>query len=179
MKIGRITIVFLLLLMILAGMNGIIRFYVFKLEMRKEFKAILKGNLKPKDIVELRVSTNEKYKIQWINKHEFKYNGDLYDVIKSKKSSDFITYTLLSDAHEEALLEGVKDDFFQGKLSTSENSKTQRCIKFTLKEYLLPRPYLIQNSFVELKPNLFSFHFVDPSISFNNDSPPPENLIFS
>jgi hypothetical protein len=74
---------------------------------RSEIKKMLKESVPHSDLILLTFHTTSlqqgKYPLQWIENHEFRYAGGMYDIVHSRTSADSTHYLCVNDVQEEAL----------------------------------------------------------------------------
>ena len=87
------------------GMTGY--YSVFKLQqftIRKEIKAQLKKSIPREQLHQIIVKDNESDKLEWEERgKEFRYMGELYDVVFSEKKAGAVYYFCLKDKEETSL----------------------------------------------------------------------------
>jgi hypothetical protein len=82
-------------------------FSVVKYRVREEVKAVLKGTVPHHELLTLTFHTESllrgEYALQWIEPHEFRYNGSMYDIIQTSVDRDSTSYVCINDVQEERL----------------------------------------------------------------------------
>ena len=67
-------------------------------------KAFLQNRKNNKGVTQLSFSVEESKQLYWENSHEFRYNGEMYDVIEKKSGKAQIIIRCVSNTKETALL---------------------------------------------------------------------------
>ena len=74
---------------------------------RSEIKRMLKESVPQSDLLQLVFHTQSleqgQYPLQWIEDHEFRYAGGMYDIVRSHTTGDSTYYLCVNDIQEEAL----------------------------------------------------------------------------
>jgi hypothetical protein len=82
-------------------------FSVMQLRIRSEVKKMLKANLPESKLTTFAFCTvgleNDEYPIQWIEDHEFRYDGSLYDIARSYSRGDTTYFVCINDKQEDQL----------------------------------------------------------------------------
>ena len=66
----------------------------------------------------------QKMGIRWLEKKEFTYNGNMYDVVHKQSDGDFIIYKCVNDTQEKVLFAGLDKQVKNAMNKESKNSKT-------------------------------------------------------
>ena len=107
-------------------------FLILKHEIKSSLSEFNEKNKNPKDIVIFNISPKVAAKLEWKDKHEFRYNGLMYDVIKREVNGDYITYYCYIDHKEMKLFKGLSH-FIKG-ISNQQHSE-KKDSKYSLKEF--------------------------------------------
>jgi len=62
---------------------------------------------KDDDLTTLSLNNAEEASVHWRSGNEFEYNGHLYDVARTERSGNIVTYYCINDTNEESLIAGV------------------------------------------------------------------------
>jgi hypothetical protein len=62
----------------------------------------------PKDVVVLVLDKQERSKIEWEDKHEFRYQNEMYDVIEQHQEGSHLIIRCIPDEKEKALVEAYE-----------------------------------------------------------------------
>lgn len=68
-------------------------------------KESLRSNHHKDKIVHFSIASNDLKKIEWEDEHEFRLNGEMYDVIEMHKTGDTLSISCISDKDENILLQ--------------------------------------------------------------------------
>lgn len=86
-------------------------FSVLQYQVRNEVKNMLKAGVSEKELVKFAFHTpslrNGIYQIQWIDKNEFRYDGRMYDVVRSTAAQDTTYVFCINDTQENRLFENL------------------------------------------------------------------------
>jgi hypothetical protein len=103
----------LALMIILNNLAGFyFAFYLQQATIKKEVKSLLKSTLDESELVKLHFDPNsdEYRKLQWLDEHEFRYDGRMYDIIKSEKDEkNNLTFHCINDIKEEQLFSNLSE----------------------------------------------------------------------
>ncbi len=131
-----------------------------KFGIKKEVKRKIKAGIPDSQLTTLRFLAADVESgtagIDWVEGHEFRFNGKMYDVVRTSNDNGFIVYHCINDTQEETLFANL------GKLidhcrttDKSAQQKTQHLLQFIIHEAL-------QES---------SSHFaIDPQVSIQESS---------
>ncbi|MBT8378492.1 MAG: hypothetical protein KJN64_04625 [Ignavibacteria bacterium] len=65
---------------------------------------------------------NNNINFKWIHSHEFKYNGEMYDIVKKEEKGDQLTLHCINDKNEKKL----EEEFAKRVEENSSNSKQRQ-----------------------------------------------------
>lgn len=118
-------------------------------------------------------SIDEAQDLEWEHAREFELKGEMYDVVRSKKMGDSITYVVYHDVKESALNHKINrllaneldsnPDRKERKITIDNWSKSLYCEKMNVGFCFFGN----QNNLSECLQNFRSIHL-------NTDSPPPD-----
>jgi hypothetical protein len=129
----RITAVIVLLVMInnLAGFY--FAFYSQQNIIKKEVKGLLKSSLNESELVKLQfdINSDEYLKLQWLDEHEFRYHGRMFDIIRVEMGDkNHLTFYCINDIKEEQLFADLKEHVSN---HIEQNPEKQNISKILLK----------------------------------------------
>ena len=167
-----------LLLIFLYNLSGYyLTFEVNRQQVRKEIKNKIKNSAPDSDLVTIRILASDQNSLFWTKKgREFRYKGDMYDVVKCSQKEDSIVYKCIRDAKETKLFADLDKHVQQHLYDNPRRTKEMQNI---FKK-------LVQSIFVvnEPKDDLLSLGSVDleyffnkcqyQSITIDKLSPPPQ-----
>jgi hypothetical protein len=134
---------------------------------KSEMKAFLKSQKDYKDVVQLSLNEKESKQVYWENENEFRYNGEMYDVIEKKIKGNQIVIRCIPDKKETALL----NEYQKNNKSNSSN--------LTLLQ-LITAPYVLPVDHSMKQPEkIIKKRFINLSYSLQNTAsavllPPPD-----
>jgi hypothetical protein len=102
------TFAYLFLILYSYNLAGyILVFSVRQTVVRNEIRSMLKESAPESDLILLTFHTSSlkqgKYPLRWIEDHEFRYAGAMYDIVRSHSSGDSTQFLCFNDTLEEAL----------------------------------------------------------------------------
>jgi hypothetical protein len=121
---------------------------------KREIKKMIKSGIPEENLITFTFSKNileEEIKdFKWIKDWEFRYKGEMYDIIKTEYIGDSIVYHVFHDLKESALFSNLQKHFFDYFASNQDKGKellsiTQNYCKY----YLSP----FNENFLIAKPN--------------------------
>ena len=155
-------------------------YFLFKIqqyEVRKEIKSKIKNNVPENDLILLSFhpSSKEYSEIEWIKNHEFRYKGQLFDIVRLARDNDgTIRYKCINDKQEEILFENL-DEWVQKHMESESNSdpSSKNILKlFSIVYFSSTQVYFLeQNTTLSLKSD-YIFHYSSPALEII--SPPPQ-----
>ncbi|UOQ50957.1 hypothetical protein [Hymenobacter cellulosivorans] len=95
-------------------------------QFRKQAEQQRRAQLPDKALVRIRVARAGTLELQWQEKHEFRWRGGLYDVVRQHVAADSITYFCWRDQGEEKLLAGLQKHVEQLTHPDSSAGKTAK-----------------------------------------------------
>jgi hypothetical protein len=79
--------------------------FYFQLEtVKSEMKAFLQKQKDLKDVIQLSLTNEESEQLHWEDENEFRYQGEMYDVIEKKAFKDQLLIRCIPDKKETSLL---------------------------------------------------------------------------
>ncbi len=107
---------------------------------RHEMKQAIKHGIPEDQRVVLKITPSQEANsdiFQWKHKKEFRYNGEMYDVLSSEQHGDTTYYTCVHDPRESGLFDNL-DSFVSDVLSQSpkHTKQQQELFSFFQKLYL-------------------------------------------
>lgn len=135
----------------LSGYHFIFRYQLGRA--KTEMKTFLRHQRQYKDVIELSFDENELAHLEWENDHEFRYSGDMYDVIEITELPGKMVIRCISDRRETALLEQYK----KAMQRTSVPGPLSALVKLVTAQYLLTADFPLHTPGKILKK--YSSHF--------------------
>ncbi len=135
-------------------------FKVMQFNIKKQIKTTIKQGV-PENVLHcFRFPTDKnlqkKMGIKWLEKKEFSYKGNMYDVVSKVVDGDFIIYKCVNDTQEKTLFAGLDK---QVKNSMNKDSNKSKTLNLLLKFNVL---YINQPK-LQLNPDFYTseltYHF--------------------
>jgi hypothetical protein len=115
---------FLLIFVFIYGITGVyLNFEIEQNRIKEEVKASFLKTLKINQLILIKITSQNNSKIRWTEEgHEFRYEGDLYDVVRIKNAGDTTFFYCFNDEKENNLFSNldklVKDQTDHSKSKT-------------------------------------------------------------
>ena len=159
-----------LLLIFLFNVGGYFFYFKFlQYKLQKEIKQEIRSGLKEDELLLIIVPINEKNQITWVKKNkEFLYQGEMYDIIKTKNQNQKTYYYCINDLREKNLIA----NFNKNHNSKKEFEKKIR--RVSISKYFL-QPITLNNDICAFKLiyGTLNVHYKLNSIA--PPSPPPKS----
>jgi hypothetical protein len=170
-----------ILLLLLFSFDIIGYFFVFAIQnwaIRNSIKQQIKQEIPLKNLVLITVDEHKKSEIKWKEDGEFRYHGEMYDVVRSKTRGDgTILYYCIADKAETQLFKQL-EQYIGNRINNQENSSKGKTylIKlfttiFSLKSNLFRIILLPLDIPLYDKINLYESRLIDV------DLPPPKTIL--
>jgi hypothetical protein len=164
---------FLLILSIFCSLIGY--YLIFKIEqfqVKERVEREILKNIPEEELTIIIIPQDKMDQIKWTEENkEFKYNGEMYDLVKSIKRGDTIHYYCYNDVQETKLIT-ILDKLVKEQ---SDNSKTKTLQKQTHINYFFQRSTSLLNSQIStITFNDIVIHY--KSIKRDIIPPPPKEI---
>lgn len=144
---------------------------------QSEIRAEMHDNIEKRKISEaayttIKIPLTQLDEIVWIDEHEFRYKGELYDLVSQKVENGLVTIVGLNDKKEQELIK--KYDKNEKKEHNSPNSRKKN--KFQVLDYLNPKR---KWAFIDNTDNQTirtKYVFCPFFVFLSPPSPPPQNV---
>ena len=113
-----------------------------------------------------------KIDFKWIHSREFKYNGDMYDIVKKEETAEQLIVYCINDTKEKKLEEDFKREIENNTSNKQQKSENNNSFKTLLAE-AVSEPVSKLDEVKKLKYGFNYFEFYKP-IYTEILSPPPE-----
>lgn len=132
-----IAIVFLILYAYnIAGYLAV--FKAMQYHVRKEIKRQIKEAVPQKDLVLITIAEGDEGALHWIKDNEFRYMGNLFDVVRHRTENDTTYYYCVNDPQEELLFENL-DAHIRTQMNADRTAqKAADVFKSITKDYFPP-----------------------------------------
>jgi hypothetical protein len=111
-------------------------FVVFKImqwDVKKQIKKAIKQGLPECELVVLKFPNDRKIQksmgVKWIEKHEFRYKGNMYDIVRSKIEGENIIFYCINDHKEEVLFANLNSQINKELSANNSKAKTLQLLK--------------------------------------------------
>lgn len=125
-----------------ASLGYYLTFVIQQYHTRKDIKRMIKQGVPKEQLVKLAfdISTDEYKELEWKKKDEFRYNGQMYDVVyKYTDENGIIHYECISDTQEEKLFANLESLVENSMMDTtgqdSSKSSSGKTAKKISKDY--------------------------------------------
>ena len=153
-------------------------FHTLRWQVKREVKRQLKRSYPADQLLLIKVADGKSNGIalEWIEKHEFRLGGEMYDVVSSTHQGDTTYYQCLNDAKEKQLFADLDAHIYKHIDADSPQSKElKKIIKSFIKDMIPDRA----DTFVFHAPAIPEQKypsFIPPAYATPEviDSPPPE-----
>ena len=148
-------------------------FTIEQLIIRSEIKEKIINNLPENELSLIKISTKGKDNIRWTEESkEFKFNGNMYDIVKCKTIHDTTYYYCFNDDVESKLLLNLDKLVKEQSNNSKSNSITKKQV---ITFFILPQSFA-QN--LEGNPLQYYYHSIDySSVVKDVLSPPPRKRV--
>jgi hypothetical protein len=168
--VQKLTSIFFLTCLCCGLLGYHLVFHVQLAAVKSEMKAFLRNQQHNKNIVQIRLSTEELKHLHWEDEHEFRYQGKMYDVIEMKSGHGIVLIRCIADEKETALL----NEYQKNK---KENPSNSLIFQLITAAYILPAHFLVQQP-----EKIIKLNFRDHSPSLQDPvsvvTQPPPNFIW-
>ncbi|MFH1196713.1 MAG: hypothetical protein V1720_13505 [bacterium] len=112
MKLKKYIALFLAVLVILHSGFQLLIFKVFEAKYKHEIKKMIEAGIDEKDLIRLvfpkDIKENPITGFEWKKKNEFRFQGEMYDIVKRKYFSDSIYFYCIHDKKESKLFASLE-----------------------------------------------------------------------
>lgn len=153
---------------------------VFKLKqhrIRSEIKRAIKLGLPESDLVDIVITESNEDELDWIEGHEFRYRGTMYDIVRTECTDTATVYHCIND-DQETLLFANLDELVKKASQKTHNSNDSGLNSFNWLSHILQGSvnFFSVGIFPERSFGiLIQSNYCTPDISIC--APPPNNLI--
>ncbi len=148
-------------------------FILMQNSVKEEMKERIKNVIPSEEMIIFNFNETDYMDLVWEDDNEFRYKGDMYDVIRIVKSeNNNIRVYCIDDKKETKLLADFEK---QTQNNSTDGQQKQNIVKLFTSFYLLVKE---SNSFIPDKLVLSAFDFKKSFISFIGDipAPPPKSV---
>jgi len=150
--------------------------------LRKEIKRKIIAGLNDAELVKLKFANSEiQKKLKWKHSKEFEFNGEMYDIVKTKKTADSTEYYCWWDSEESSLNRKLIALVIRNLPDLPENKELSFQLSNFYKTIFLQIDYIaewLKDENLNLSSKSASFFYESNRILavFNSISSPPPNI---
>ncbi len=173
---GRIPAVLLILVLIVPVSATMLWLKAEREEIREKVQEMIGNHLEDEDLTRIQLSLDEAAsELRWNNPKEFVYGSAHYDVVKTLRDSDSITFFCWED-EEETKLDKKLNRLLQKALGSDQPTQQgERQLTRLFEGLGMPESFSYRMIEPESERSLFSYHVVLKDTSPETDTPPPRN----
>lgn len=155
-------------------------FKIAQYKIQKEVKKLLKGSIPENEQVVITVLSKKINNLDWEKEgKEFRYNGTMYDVIKTETKGKFVYYHCINDKQETQLFVHL-EDLVNQQMNNDKSpiGKTAKNIAkmFSAFKYIHSSGFIFTPNYSYISKNFFYSTFFHP-VFLEVFIPPPERLV--
>lgn len=137
----KILAIFIVVLLLFNSMGYYIVFKATQYAIKKEIKNIIKQGVPDKDFSLIKVAAADFQKraaLEWLDKKEFRYQGQMFDVVRYNTCNDTTYYYCINDKQEEKLFSNL-DKLIEhhSKKTDATRSKARGIYKNIIRHYVV------------------------------------------
>ena len=151
-----------------------IAFKTQQYQVKSEIESEIKAGINTNELTTVTISKMDLSDIQWMESgKEMRYNGEMYDVVKSSETSNSVTYYCINDAKEESLFANLDDHINTHVLSNVPQKSSKKLIDHVVKLYFSTPP-AAEFSSTAYSQNFSFGNSIFTSVIIEKNAPPPE-----
>jgi hypothetical protein len=147
---------------------------VHSFRIKKEIKRKIKRSVPQSELTVFTFSKGESEDLIWIENHEFRLDGKMYDVVRKETKNNSITYHCINDTQEEVLFTNLDRHTKQfTDIQNSGDQHSKELITIMSKDYFQSHE---EYKFPDYSPDKFYTHHSEKEkydIYIDTDFPPP------
>ena len=151
-------------------------FFFLQQDAKEKMEQKIKQSISENELIVISVSESESRSIQWLNDDEFRYHGNVYDVVKKETDKNNTTrFYCINDSKEKELFASL-DNHIANDIGTNVPSKDSKdSVKDFIKDYFLHTEKFIFYSSAKSISYTFQSSFL-LSFILEKQSPPPKSV---
>ena len=172
----RIASSILLLLFLYNIIGYYVVFFWEQCEVKEEMKYWITNSTSENNLTEFVFDKKDFYSLQWTEEDEFRYNGNMYDVVKTRVNQNgTITIVCISDKKEKELFTQLEEQTKQNSENSAGRKNEHNPVKIFSDDFLLVNKII---SFVTSKESTCSQLLAQSFVSFISETttPPPKSV---
>ncbi|MDQ3047741.1 MAG: hypothetical protein M3R27_09355 [Bacteroidota bacterium] len=169
--------VILLLGIFLFNLGGyFVAFKALEFQAKKEIKAQIKNGIPENEMIRIVINSSNSSELDWIKSDkEFRYKGEMYDIVRIEIKNSGTEYFCIQDKQEKILFANLEDHIRQ---HISDNKPLKNKTAKELKDHVL-KVYSSEIKIALPLPGVSEFHYGFSKIRFQSVAlsifcPPPE-----
>ena len=171
---------FLFLIVFIWQLAGFfIYFEIERYHVRKDIKRAIKHSLPQNQYKQFNFTNAEFNELTWINDHEFKMNGRLYDVVKKNKSNVGISVSCIDDIQETILFAQLDEATTSNLNNQPEKAPLKLFVKLLKLAYIERKSAFLSIQNIEVSERTIQFHYQSLFSEFKKQKllQPPQYLV--
>jgi hypothetical protein len=167
----------LFLALVLVQSSGYIAF--FKMQefyLKNQIKSKIKQGIPESELIKFTINTEIENDIEWIHSKEFRYKGEMYDVIRKSEDSGSTIYYVIHDPKETGLFVNLEKFVAQEK----QNDPLQKRILLDIDRILkliYIQEYISDNLIIKISKIKIFDHYLDLINSYYKPETPPPKIV--
>lgn len=159
---------FAIMLYNIAGYYAV--YNVLNIQVKKHVWKLQKGQIPDADLLAFSPYITADADFEWVKEHEFRYRGNLYDIIRKTETVTSEVWYCIQDEREQEMLSHLKQQVHQNNGHPAKNAKL--LIKSIVKDYIVEIPASVHVSLIRTAhSSCFICLFLQPDLK--KESPPP------
>ncbi|MBM3186996.1 MAG: hypothetical protein FJZ67_11910, partial [Bacteroidetes bacterium] len=142
-------------------------FEIERYHVRKDIKLAIKQSLPQNEFKQFNFTEIEFQHLTWINDHEFKMNGRMYDVVKKYKNDAGYSISCIDDIQETRLFAQLDEATSSNLNNQPEKAPLKSFVKLLKLVYRVPDSVFWNYEEVEFQNQKNQFHYQSNSSEFN------------
>lgn len=171
---------FLFLIVFIWQLAGFfVYFEIERYHVRKNIKRAIKHSLPQNEFKQFNFTKNEFRELTWINDHEFKMHGRLYDVVKKYKNDSGYSISCIDDIQETRLFAQLDEATASNLNNQPEKAPLKSFVKLFQMAYLEPDSVFWNNEEVDFQSRTNNFQYQSNFSEFKKQKllQPPQILV--
>ena len=175
----RLFSVLFLIVFIWQLVGFFIYFEIERYHVRKDIKRAIKHSLPQNQYKQFNFTNKEFKDLTWINDHEFKMNGRLYDVVKKNKSNVGFSVYCIDDIQETVLFAQLDEATTSNLNNQPEKAPIKSFVKLIKLAYIEPDFRFLSLQNIEVSERTIQFHYQLLFSEFKKQKllQPPQSLV--
>lgn len=159
---------FVIMLYNIAGYYAV--YHVLNIQVKKHVWKLQKGQIADTDLLAFSSGIATDADFEWVKENEFRYRGNLYDIIRKTETITGNVWHCIQDEQEQEMLAHLKQQVHQHNEHPAKNAKL--LIKSIVKDYIIESSVPVLVSAIQTTySSYFICLFLQPDVK--QESPPP------